>query len=294
MKSCSGALAAYIAQGQTTLATLLKVTRQYDGAVYGFTEHDQNIVFSGLTYISTTSYNRFNLNAKQSTDATTTELSGAFDSIITRADVLAELWDNAQLTLYLVNWQDLTAGAMILDTGSFGQFEPQEFGFKVQLHGMSYLLTFLGGDLCAPECRVDFGSPLCAPGGSLFSGTTINSLLQTLTVLTTDGVKTMTVSGLTNTGKPFNGGLVTFKTGNNTNLSGEVLSVNFGTNTIVLRPTVLINTIQVGDTLYLFPACDKQFQTCVATWGNGENFQGEPHAPGPDNILQFPDYVPPR
>lgn len=301
MKTCSTALAAHINQGQTTYCTLLQVTRQYDSAIYGFTEHDQDLFFGGVTYLSTTSYNRFNLNAKNTGDPSTTELSGAFDDIITRADVLAELWDNAQLQLLLVNWADLTQGSMILSTGSFGEFEVQEFGFKVSLYGLSRLLTFLGGELCSPDCRSDFGAaalangnPGCAPGGALADGTTINSLLQTLTVTGTDGVRTMVVSGLVNTGKPFNGGLATFLAGNNKNLSGEVLSVDFSTGTIVLRPTVLLSAISVGDTLSLFPACDKTFLTCSSIWKNALNNQSEPHVPDPGAVLSYPDYVAPH
>jgi uncharacterized phage protein (TIGR02218 family) len=282
MKACSSGLNTHIQQGQTTLATLLKVTRICDGQVFGFTSHDLNLIFGGVTYLSTTSFNPFNQNQKSNAEAVTTEMTGAFDSIITRADVLADLWDNATFQVLRVNWANLGQGALILITGSFGEFEPQEFGFKVALHGLAYRLTFIGGDICGPACRVDFGSARCAPSGLLANGTDINTLLQTLTVLTTDGVKTMTVSGLTNTGKPFDGGLVTFlgsgspAAGPNANLSAEVLHVDFATGTITLRPCTLIAPIQVGDTMKIFPACDKLFGTCSLVWLNGINFQGEP------------------
>jgi uncharacterized phage protein (TIGR02218 family) len=300
MKGCSIALNTHIQQGQTTRATLLKVTRICDGKVFGFTNHDLDLVFGGVTYLSTTSFNPFNQNQKATGEAATTEMTGAFDSIITRADVLADLWDNATFQVLWVNWQSLTDGAIIIITGSFGEFEPQEFGFKVSLHDLAYPLTFIGGEICGPACRVDFGSPRCAPSGFLANGTDINSLLQTLTVTATDGVKTMVVSGLTNTGKPFDGGLVTFlgagspATGPNANLSAEVLHVDFATHTITLRPCTLIAPIQVGDTLKIFPACDKLFQTCSIVWLNGVNFKAEPHALSPDNVLAYPDYVPPH
>lgn len=301
MKSCSGALAAHVAQGQTTLTTLLLVTRLPDGAVYGFTEHDQDVIVGGQTYKASSSYGRSNVNAKANAEATGYEITGAFDSVITRDDVIAGLWDNATIQLLLVNWANTSMGTMILATGSFGTFDVQEYGFKVELHGLSYLLTFMGGEICGPTCRVDFGSAKCAPSGSLASGTTINSLLQTgVTVVTTDGSRVMTVTGLTNTGQPFDGGLATFQTGNNApggaGLSGEILHVDFTTTpnpTITLRPTVLLNVIAPGDTLAVFPACDKAFSTCVF-WQNAENFQGEPHAPDPDAVIAYPDYVAPH
>jgi len=292
MRAGASGINAHIQLGQTTTARLLKVTRSSDGQIFGFTDHDQNIVFSAVTYLSTTSFNPFNQADKNNADASDTELTGAFDSVITRVDVIADRWDNSTFQLLRVNWENPT-DALILMTGSFGEFEPQEFGFRVALHGLEYPLTFIGGDVCGPTCRVDFGSPPCAPSGSLADGTTINSLLQSLTVSSTDGTRTMVVTGLSNTGKPFDGGLATFQTGNNTNLSAEVLHVDFATNTITLRPWTQVGVIQVGDTLKLFPACDKVFSTCVQSWANGENFQGEPHAQ-PTNPLFYPDYVAPH
>lgn len=293
MRAGASGINAHILLGQTTTTRLLKVTRKSDGQVFGFTSHDQSLVFSAVTYVSTTSFNPFNQNDKYTADASDTELTGAFDSVITRPDVIAGIWDNAVFQLLLVNWKSLTGGALILMTGTFGDFEPQEFGFRTALHGLEYPLTFIGGDTCQPTCRVDFCSAKCAPSGLLADGTGINTLLQSLTVSSTDGVSTMVVTGLSNTGKPFDGGLVTFATGNNPNLSAEVLHVDFATSTITLRPWIQIGVIQAGDTLKLMPACNKLLATCTI-WANAENFQGEPFVPGPDHQLAYPDYVAPH
>jgi uncharacterized phage protein (TIGR02218 family) len=294
MKACSVALAAHIAQGQTTLTTLLKVTRKPDGQVFGFTEHDVDIIFSGLTYLSTSSYVPSNLNEKLNAEASTVEVSGAFDSVITEADARARLWDDADLQFIRINWMVPTDGGIILATGNFGQFNIEGFGFKVQIRGLSYRLQDMGGEICGPECRVDFGSPKCAPGGVLANSVTINSLLQTGTVISTDGVKTIVFSGLTNTNKP-NGGNLTFLTGGNTHLSGQIKDINFGTHTITLQPgALLLTAIAPGDTFSFFPACDFRFVTCVGTYGNGINFQAEPHVPDPDASLAYPDYVAPH
>ena len=49
MKSVSGALATHLAGAVTTLATCWRVTRT-DGAVFGFTDHDRDLVVSSVTY----------------------------------------------------------------------------------------------------------------------------------------------------------------------------------------------------------------------------------------------------
>jgi uncharacterized phage protein (TIGR02218 family) len=300
MKSCSAGLNSHTKQGQTTLARLLKVTRQADGQVYGFTDHDQDLAFGGVTYLSSTSYNPFNLNSKADGDAATTELTGAFDSVITRADVLAGRWDNATFQLLLVNWYDVihaagSQGSAILAAGSFGTFEVQEFGFKVQLHGLSYRLTFIGGDFCGPTCRADFGDSKCAPGGLLASGTAINSLLQSGSVSSTpDGYRTLVVSGISNLGKPLDGGLLTFTSGANNLLSAEIVHVDFGTNSVTLRPWTQLAPVAPGDNFSIMPTCDKVFTTCVLTYNNAQNNQSEPQAPTPDAVIEYPDYVAPH
>ena len=303
MKAGAAGINAHILLGQTTTTRLLNVQRLSDGALYGFTNLDQDLVFASVLYVSTTSFNPFNLNQKDTAEASSTELTGAFDSVITRADVIAGLWDNATFQLLLVNYKNLAGGAIILTTGSFGEFEPSEFGFKVALHGLAYPLTFIGGETCQPTCRVDFCSAKCAPGGFLDDGTDINSLLQTATVFATDGSRLIDVTGLIDTGKPFDGGLVTFLAGSpagfNTDLSAEILHLDFATSPpgvaiITLRPWTQIGPIQIGDTLAVFPACDKTMQTCASVWANGRNFQGEPHVPGPDQSLAYPDYVAPH
>jgi len=299
MKSCSPALDAHSRSGQTTLTRLFKVTRKPDLAVYGFTSHDRDLVVAGVTYRSTTSFNPFNLNQKINEDSTT-DLEGAFDDVITRADVLAGLWNKASFQLYLANWNNLTQGVGILATGAFGIFDVEEFGFKVQLRGKAFSLTFLGGNICGPVCRVDFGSAKCAPGGSLDDGTDINSLLQSGTVVTTDGSRSMNVSGLVDAGKQLDGGTVTFDSGGNDELSSEVLHVALGSvspataSVVTLRPWVQLAPIAPGDTFKIFPGCDRKFSTCSGIYKNGKNFQGENNAPDPDAVIQYPDYVAPH
>lgn len=294
MKACSSGLAAHLAQGQTTLATLFKITRVPDGMVLGFTDHDEDIVIGGVTYISSSSYNPFNLNQLSDGSATTNELVGAIDSVITRADLEAKLYDGADVQKLICNWKNPSDGAMILATGSFGPVTIEEFQFRVEVRGLAKPLEDLGGEICGPSCRTDFGSAKCAPGGLLADGTDINSLLQTGTVVSTDGVKTIVFSGMTDPGKP-NGGNLTFLTGGNSNLGGQVKSVDWATSTLVLQPgALLLAAIAPGDTFSYFPACDFTFIGCVRDYNNGLNFQGEPHAFNPDESLESPDYVAPH
>jgi uncharacterized phage protein (TIGR02218 family) len=293
MKAASVALAAHIAQGQTTLATCLKLTR-LDGTVLGITEHDVDLVFSAVTYRAQAGFTKFNLSAKPNGDASTQQIKGMIDdTYITAADIRARKYDYAAVEVFMVNWSDLTQGRILLSTGKLGVFTLNEYEFTVDLYGLSYRLTQTGGELLSRDCRVDFGSPLCAPGGALDDATTIDSLMQSGTVATTDGFKTLTFTGLSDTGKPFAGGLLTWLTGNNQNLSIEVASIDFGTSTITLYLKAFL-AIQVGDTFKMQPACDHSLSICAGVWNNAKNFQAEPNVPGDDSLLNYPDYHAPH
>ena len=292
MKSFPSGLTSHIALGQTTLTTLFKITRR-DGTVLGFTEHDVDLVSGGVTYLSNPGYSRFNLNESSDGEAKTTELIGAIDSIITRADIQQQLYDSANFQLLLANWANIAAGTGILCTGSFGPVSIEEFQYRVELRGLAYRLKNVGGRVCGPMCPVDFGSAQCAPGGALADGTTINSLLQSGTVVSVSG-NSFVFSGLTNPNKP-DGGNCTFTSGSNNHLSSQIKTINWGTSTITLQPGALLAApITPGDTFSYFPACDFTFFTCVNSWANGLNFQGEPSAPSPDAVLDYPDYVAPH
>jgi len=292
MKSFPSGLLSHIQQGQTTLTTLFKITRR-DGSILGFTEHDVDIVSGGVTYVSDSGYNRFNLNETADAEAKTTELVGAIDAIITRDDIQRRLYDGAAFELLLANWKTISNGTGILCTGSFGPVSIEEFQFRVELRGLTYRLNDLGGNVCGPDCRTDFGSAKCAPGGTLAGGTTINSLLQSGTVVSVSG-NSFVFSGLTNPNLP-NGGNCTLTSGSNNLLSIEIKDIDWGTSTITLRPGgLLVVDIAPGDTFSYMPNCDKTFFTCVNSYANGLNFQGEPHAFNPDESLNYPDYVQPH
>ena len=55
MKQISTQLAAHLAGEVTTLATCWKLTRR-DTTIFGFTDHDQDIVYSGITYKAATGF----------------------------------------------------------------------------------------------------------------------------------------------------------------------------------------------------------------------------------------------
>jgi hypothetical protein len=88
------------------IATLWKITRR-DNEVFGFTDHDKDIEFGDITYDASTSYDR-TATADQSGFAVANMVIESIldSSLITEADILAGLWDYAQVEIRYVNWFD--------------------------------------------------------------------------------------------------------------------------------------------------------------------------------------------
>lgn len=86
----------------------------------------------------------------------------------------------------------------------------------------------------------------------------------------------------------FNGGLVTWESGNNDGATMEVKDWVQSTNTLTLFLPMPFN-VQVGDRLRVYPGCDKRYATCKARFANGINFRGEPFLPGRDWLGRYPN-----
>ena len=101
----SPTLLAHLAGDVLTLATLVTVTRR-DGAVFGFTDHDRDLTFSGRTYLAGTyTASAISSTADMAVDnlEVASYLSGA---VVTQADLLAGLWNYASVLIEQVNYAD--------------------------------------------------------------------------------------------------------------------------------------------------------------------------------------------
>lgn len=92
--------------GSLTTATLWKLTRR-DNQVFGFTDHDLDIEYGGLTYDASTSYNRSATADQAGFAVSNMVIESILDSsLITEEDILAGLWDYCQVEIRTVNWKD--------------------------------------------------------------------------------------------------------------------------------------------------------------------------------------------
>jgi hypothetical protein len=93
-----------------------------------------------------------------------------------------------------------------------------------------------------------------------------------------------TVSPLGGTSGYFDGGVMTWTSGANNGLSGEVASYTVGQIVLALP---MPYAIAAGDTYSLIAGCDKTFPTCRDRFSNVLNFRGEPYLGGMDKLVQI-------
>ena len=278
MKNIPEGLLAHYQQGTTTLATCWKLTRQ-DNTVYGFTDHDSNLVFDGIEQIARTG---FSPSAVENTNRLAVDnlmASGILDSeIITDKDLSSGKWDYAQIEIFFVNYENLTLGRDVLVKGRLGEVKIGRVAFEAEVRGMTN--AYIQGRflIYQPGCRADFGDSKCTvdTDGLKASGAIESVSLNNLVI--TDSSRTEE-TGYWNYGK------IVMTSGDSVGLTMEIKSYSVGSIELQLD---FAQGIKVGDTYEVFPGCGKRYEEdCIGRWNNGINFRGEPHLPGIDKVILF-------
>jgi uncharacterized phage protein (TIGR02218 family) len=278
VKTISSGLEANIALPSTTLATLWKITRK-DGEIFGFTDHDSDILYAGLLYEAMTGFVASDVSTQGKLNVDNLETESHFDAAsITESDVVAGKWDRARVDVYRVDWGDVTLGVYQQRRGETGVFSFDGRRFKAELRGlMQYLANQIGRVYTAP-CDATLGDARC---GVDLDGSP--ALRKSFTVGTATSRQQFTDAALTEANDWYQFGVVEWLTGENAGSSMEVRS-STSAGVIVLQ-IPMTRDIAVGDTGTITPGCDKQGDTCRDKFSNKVNFRGFEDIPGIDRML---------
>lgn len=278
MKAATSQLAAHLAGETTTLATCWKVTRR-DGEGFGFTDHDFDLTVEGQIYEARTGYTRSAVHAIADLSVDNLDIESALDSeTLNAADLRAGVWDGAEVEIFLVNWAALSQGKIILKRGTIGQVDLKDTVFKAELRGLTEALSQQIVELYTPDCRADLGDSRCK--------VELAALTVTGSVTASDDRYGFADTSRAEADGYWDGGLVTWTSGANVGRKMEVGAFAAGVFTLFLP---MPSEIAVGDTYSVRPGCDKAFETCKSRFNNVLNFRGEPHVPGSDKVLTYPD-----
>ena len=275
MKTISSGLASHLADDLTTLCTCWRVERR-DGAVFGFTDAATDIDYGGITYLASTGLTPSTIQTTDALNVDNLEVVSVLDAAaITDADLLAGKWDYAAVQMFLLNWANLSHGALQLRRGWTGEIKTGRASFSAELRGMTQPLQQDIGRVFTPSCNADLGDARC---GISLSAWTVSGTVTAVT-----DAANFAASGRSEANDYFAGGKLTWTGGNNTGASMEVKA--FAATAFQLTQS-MANSIQAGDSFSVYAGCNKNRDAggCLK-FSNILNFRGFPDVPDLDRVV---------
>ena len=121
MRSVSPSFNLHLQGDVTTLATCWKIIRT-DGVIKTYTDCDKDIVFGGNTYLSIVGFTPSSIESKDDFSVDNLDVQGVLQTgYITAPDLMAGIYDYAEVEIFLVNYQDISQGRMWLKRGKLGE-----------------------------------------------------------------------------------------------------------------------------------------------------------------------------
>lgn len=273
----------HLATGLTTLCHAWAVTRA-DGTVFGFTDHDLDLTFDGITFRADSGLAARALQHSTGLSVDNTEALGMLtDTAISDADIEAGRFDGADVRCWRVNWTD-PAQRLLMFRGTIGELRRTGSAFTAELRGLTEALNRPMGRIYQKPCTAVLGDTSCrvdlaSPAHSL-----------TLPVVTITDTRTLRLShpGQQTPGWFRRGRLVVLDgaaAGLSTTIKRD--SVTGGQREVELWEP-LRAPLHPGDRVTLTSGCDKRFATCRDKFANLVNFQGFPDLPPDGWMLRDP------
>jgi uncharacterized phage protein (TIGR02218 family) len=282
MRTLPPALAAHLATGATTLCHCWRLTTR-TGDRMGFTDHDRDLVFDATTFEADAGFAATEIDSALGLAVDNLEASGALSSLcLDEARILAGDFDNAEIELWRVNWQDVSQ-RVLMRRGNLGEVTRGPSAFTAELRGLAHALNQPQGRIYQYGCDAILGDARC---GVDLTGADMS---VAVVVISAEESRRLVVSGAEAFAEDFFArGTAEFTSAANAGRTGEIKFHRLraaGTFIELWQPAAF--AIAPGDRLTLKAGCDKQFATCRAKFANGINFRGFPHIPGDDFVLTY-------
>jgi uncharacterized phage protein (TIGR02218 family) len=267
--------------GATTLCRCWRLDRR-DGRAFGFTDHDGDLAFDGVTFAAASGVTGGAQEAATGLAAGTVGFAGALTAAaMTEADLVAGLWDGARLRRWLVDWREPDVRALIFD-GTLGEVTREDGAFRAEALGPAAGLNRPIGRAFLRDCDAALGDRRCR------ADLTRSGLRGTGTVTAVRGEDLIEIAaaGVPADGR-LAGGALTWTGGA---AAGATVRVTGDLATAAGRTLRLAvpGPIAVGDAFAVTAGCDGGFATCRDRFGNAANFRGFPHLPGDDWLARGP------
>jgi uncharacterized phage protein (TIGR02218 family) len=284
MKSIPAGLASHLAGGVTTLSRCWKLERR-DGVVLGFTDFDRDLSFDGVVFQAGSGFNATAIEAQLGLAVSNLDVDGALSSsAITEADLHAGRYDDASVTIWLVNWGNV-ADRVTLRKGHLGQVSRGKLAFQAELRGLAARLDQSAGRIYQRTCMWDLGDSRCGVNLAAVNKTatgTISALVDRFGFQAT-GLTAIEAGALAR-------GRLLWLTGLNAGIAVEIKTHSLSG--AIARIGIALPmgaSLAVGDTFQARVGCEKTKDACSKKFGNIVNFGGFPDMPGNDFAMSYPN-----
>jgi uncharacterized phage protein (TIGR02218 family) len=294
----SSSLLDHMAESSTTLALFGKITSvpYWGSESIGFTNNTRDVTLSAhddLVFRSAPGLTPSVVEMMLGTESANMENVLQFDvDGITEPDIEAGKWNYASIELWLMNWNALEMGELVIASHIFGEIHNFGTFFKVETEGKNALLQNQFGNVTQRLCRIaEVGTKTCALN---LEGRTSDdfTITKTLTIDSiVDAYHIVLVRDLSENVPDdfYHNGKMTALDGTNAGLSRETKK-GTGVDTdyihvILKRPFPF--SLSAGDTVSMLIGDDKTLERCVYL-GQGINRQAFDWIQSQEKLNQYP------
>jgi uncharacterized phage protein (TIGR02218 family) len=287
MRKISASLQEKLDSGASTFCNCWRVTRR-DGAVQGFTDHDLDIVFSGVTFRAGGALAATQIESGVGFAAGTGDVAGALsDDGVREEDLLNGVYDDASVEIWLVDWS-APEDRLLLDVATIGEVTRGEFAFSAELRSGAHYFDQQRGATYQRNCAADLGDARC--------GVDVTSAAYSASGVIASATRETLIATLSGAFEPdfFSNGVLTFTSGANIGARFSVKAHRQDAAAATLSLwSAPARAIQVGDVFSIVAGCDKSPDSCRNKFANIVNFRGFPHMPGNDRVIAYPSPLAP-
>lgn len=267
-----------------TLVFGVRIVRR-DGTVLGWTQHDrdQTVTVDGVPTVLLANPG-FTIQSIVSSAGLGVDNTDIYvitaDDEMTRADVLARLWDGAKVYFFRYNFKMPASGLIPVKRGSFGNFKPELGQFKVEFRDIRQALQQNTTWIFQEGCRWRLGDARC----------TVNLAAYTFTATVTvvAGSAQLTAPALTQAVDYFGEGFVHCLTGANAGYPDHKVKSHAVGGVLTLSESP-IYAVLPGDTFAVTAGCRRRWaEDCKGKFNNLPNYGGEKDKPTRDELTKPP------
>jgi len=244
--------------------------------VLGYTDHDEDIIIGNITYESQSGILGTKVDVRQNGGVSNMDIQSLLGTGATlSADIEAGLYDDAVLSVFVVNYETPSAFSISIIDGVIGEIKISDTEFEVEVRDFIDFLQRPAGQYYSKTCRANLGDARC--------GVDVTAYASTMSVASVATNTSFVVSAIVSAPN-YQYGTLTWLTGANQGYKVEIAAAASTTFTLLRR---MPNTITVGDVFSVHKGCDRVFATCRDIFNNVNNFRGEPHVPMQNEVSKY-------